>query len=49
MYLLIDLLAQGFAVRADENEKEEAERGKKAEVQAVAWFARWFAKPPPRI
>lgn len=34
----------GFAVRADENEKDEAEAGKKAEEQAVAWFTKWFAK-----
>lgn len=37
----------GFAVRADEEDKEEAEQGKKAEAQAVAWFGRWFASPPP--
>ena len=37
----------GFAVRADESDKEEAERGKEAEAQAVAWFARWFANPSP--
>lgn len=37
----------GFAVRADEDEKEEAEAGKKAEEQAVKWFTRWFAQPPP--
>ena len=37
----------GFAVRADEEDKEEAERGKKAEAQAVKWFERWFANPPP--
>lgn len=34
----------GFAVRADEKDTEEAERGKKAEAQAVAWFGKWFAK-----
>lgn len=32
----------GFAVRASEDDKEEAERGKKAEAQAIAWFSRWF-------
>lgn len=32
----------GFAVRADEEDKEEAARGKKAEEQAVAWFSKWF-------
>ena len=36
----------GFAVRADEDDKEEAERGKQAEAQAVKWFTRWFANPP---
>lgn len=30
-------------VRADEDDKHEAEQGKKAEAQAVAWFTRWFA------
>ena len=32
---------------ADEDEKIEAEQGKRAEDQAVNWFKRWFAKPPP--
>lgn len=32
----------GFAVRADEKDVEEAERGRKAQAQAVAWFGRWF-------
>lgn len=36
----------GFAVRADEDDKHQAEAGKKAEAQAVAWFGRWFANPP---
>ncbi|QIW96517.1 hypothetical protein AMS68_002035 [Peltaster fructicola] len=36
----------GFAVRADEEDKEEAARGKKAEEQAVAWFSRWFKDVP---
>ncbi|KAK5170494.1 uncharacterized protein LTR77_005082 [Saxophila tyrrhenica] len=35
----------GFAVRADEDDKEEAERGKQAEAQAVRWFQRWLASP----
>jgi len=39
----------GFAVRADKNDVEEAKRGKKAEAQAVAWFTRWFANPPPHM
>lgn len=39
----------GFAVRADEDEKHEAEQGKKAEKQAVDWFSRWFANPPPTM
>nr|OQO32221.1 hypothetical protein B0A51_00469 [Rachicladosporium sp. CCFEE 5018] len=30
----------GFAVRADEEDKEEAARGKEAEAQAVAWFSK---------
>ncbi|KAF2774152.1 hypothetical protein EJ03DRAFT_386529 [Teratosphaeria nubilosa] len=37
----------GFAVRADEEDREEAERGKKVEDQAVAWFGRWFERRPP--
>lgn len=32
----------GFAVRANEKDMEEAERGKKAEKQAVDWYTRWF-------
>lgn len=34
--------SHGFAVRADEDDTEEAERGKKAEKQAIDWFTRWF-------
>lgn len=34
----------GFAVRADEEDVEEAERGKKAENQAIAWITKWFEK-----
>lgn len=37
----------GFAVRADEEDKHEAAQGKLAEQQAVQWFERWFANPPP--
>lgn len=37
----------GFAVRADEEDKRAAEAGKNAEIQAVNWFTRWFANPPP--
>lgn len=33
----------GFAVRADEQDLEEAERGRQAEEQALNWFERWFA------
>lgn len=33
----------GFAVRADEDDEEEAERGLQAEKQAIAWFTKWFA------
>ncbi|KXT18856.1 hypothetical protein AC579_3535 [Pseudocercospora musae] len=32
--------SHGFAVRADEDDKEEAARGEKAEEQAVQWFSR---------
>lgn len=39
--------ANGFVVRADEDAKHEAEAGKKAEKQALSWFTRWFANPPP--
>lgn len=46
-FVMYDGAHHGFAVRADENEKEEAEKGKKAEKQAVDWFTRWFSKPPP--
>lgn len=31
----------------EQNEKHQAEQGKKAEDQAVKWFSRWFANPPP--
>lgn len=37
----------GGQVRADEEDKHEAAQGKKAEEQAVRWFTRWFASPPP--
>lgn len=33
----------GFAVREDPNDKFQAECADKAEAQAIAWFARWFA------
>ncbi|OQO09967.1 hypothetical protein B0A48_04322 [Cryoendolithus antarcticus] len=36
----------GFAVRADEEDKEEAARGKEAEAQAVAWFSKCIVAPP---
>ncbi|WPH02311.1 Hypothetical protein R9X50_00517300 [Acrodontium crateriforme] len=39
----------GFAVRADEDDLHEAEAGKKAEAQAISWFTRWFANPPPSL
>lgn len=45
-FVMYEKAYHGFAVRADEEDVEEAERGKKAEAQAVAWFARWFAQPP---
>lgn len=34
----------GFAVRANEEDKEEAEMGKQAEKQAVDWFTKWFER-----
>jgi len=46
-FVMYDGAEHGFAVRADENEKHQAEQGKKAEDQAVNWFSRWFARPPP--
>jgi len=39
----------GFAVRADEKQIDQAKMGKQAEEQAVAWFKRWFATPPPAV
>ena len=45
--VMYDGVHHGFAVRADEDEKHEAAQGKKAEAQAVSWFSRWFANPPP--
>lgn len=46
-FVMFDGVHHGFAVRADEDDKHEAEAGKKAEVQAVNWFTRWFKSPPP--
>lgn len=46
-FVLYEGAHHGFAVRADEDEKHEAEQGRKAEAQAIAWFSRWFSKPPP--
>lgn len=46
-FVMYDGAHHGFAVRADEDEKLEAEQGKKAENQAVDWFGKWFASPPP--
>ncbi|KAK5126504.1 hypothetical protein LTR08_004756 [Meristemomyces frigidus] len=46
-FVMYDGVPHGFAVRADENEKHEAAQGQKAEDQAVEWFSRWLAKPPP--
>ena len=48
-FVMYEKAFHGFAVRADEDNVEEAERGKKAEAQAIAWFARWFAEPPPKL
>lgn len=33
-------------MQQDEDDKEEAERGKQAEAQAIKWFQKWFANPP---
>jgi dienelactone hydrolase len=46
-FVMYEKAYHGFAVRADEDNVEEAERGRKAEAQAIAWFGRWFAGPPP--
>lgn len=46
-FVLYEGAHHGFAVRADEDQLHEAEQGKKAEAQAVAWFSRWFKNPPP--
>lgn len=40
---LFDKVLTSF--RADEEDKEEAERGKEAEKQAIDFFTRWFASP----
>lgn len=48
-YVMYEGANHGFAVRADEEDLHEAEQGKKAEAQAVAWFGMWFAKPPPVV
>ncbi|KAK0835705.1 hypothetical protein LTR73_000204 [Friedmanniomyces endolithicus] len=48
-FVMYDGAHHGFAVRADEDEKVEAEQGKKAEAQAVDWFKRWFANPSPNV
>ncbi|TKA72346.1 hypothetical protein B0A55_06766 [Friedmanniomyces simplex] len=48
-FVMYDGTHHGFAVRADEDEKVEAEQGKKAEAQAVNWFKRWFANPAPSV
>ena len=48
-FVMYEKAHHGFAVRADKNDVEEAKRGKKAEAQAVAWFTRWFANPPPHM
>lgn len=48
-FVMYDGVHHGFAVRADEDEQNEADAGKKAEAQAVNWFKRWFANPPPTV
>ena len=47
-FIMYQKAFHGFAVRAGEDNVEEAERGKKAEAQAIAWFEKWFAGPPPK-
>lgn len=42
-FFLYEGVHHGFAVRADEKDKHEAESGKKAEEQAIQWFSKWFA------
>nr|POE47809.1 ankyrin repeat and protein kinase domain-containing protein 1 [Quercus suber] len=46
-FVLYPEAPHGFAVRAAEDDVKQAELGKKAEAQAVAWFSKWFANPPP--
>jgi dienelactone hydrolase len=41
-FVLYEGAHHGFAVRADEDATHEAEQGKKAEAQAIAWFTKWF-------
>ncbi|KAK0917595.1 hypothetical protein LTR91_012667 [Friedmanniomyces endolithicus] len=48
-FVMYDGAHHGFAVRADEDEKVEAEQGKKAEAQAIDWFKGWFANPSPSV
>lgn len=47
-FIMYQGIHHGFAVRADEGDLKEAEAGKKAQAQAIAWFSRWFDHPPPR-
>jgi dienelactone hydrolase len=47
-FVMYEEAHHGFAVRADEDDIAEAERGRRAEEQAVSWFRRWFAAPPPK-
>jgi len=48
-FVFYDGAHHGFAVRADEGDEQEARQGNKAEEQAVNWFNRWFAHPPPHV
>lgn len=47
-FVMYEKAYHGFAVRADEGNAEEAERGRAAEAQAIGWFTRWFAESPPK-
>ncbi|PNS16646.1 Protein AIM2 [Sphaceloma murrayae] len=46
-YVWYEKADHGFAVRTNEKDTEAAEKGKRAEGQAVAWFRRWFAEWSP--
>lgn len=43
-FVLYEGVHHGFAIRADETDKHEAESGQRAEEQAIQWFQKWFAR-----